>query len=215
MGSLGVRHHWATSRSLSLSFIGEGNGNPLQCSCLENPRDGEPGGLPSLGLHRVGHDWSGHNWIDLAAAAIKKLQKRERERLSQTCLWVFECLLRRYGSAVHCHRGRGSGCSRPGCGISPLGGVLHQPQHRTTRIYKELGKQTLGGHKQNLVHTRTRKKRAVTLQETDPNLPVSVRESPVEAWIGGGLLQGQGHWVQQCMHRIFWRRLPLSLLPPP
>ena len=23
----------------SLSCIGEGNGNPLQCSCLENPRD--------------------------------------------------------------------------------------------------------------------------------------------------------------------------------
>ena len=25
----------------SLSCIGGGNGNPLQCSCLENPRDGE------------------------------------------------------------------------------------------------------------------------------------------------------------------------------
>ena len=25
---------------LQLSCIGEGNGNPLQCSCLENPRDG-------------------------------------------------------------------------------------------------------------------------------------------------------------------------------
>ena len=42
----------------SLSCIGEGNGNPLQCSCLENPGDGKPGGLPSLGLHRVRHDWS-------------------------------------------------------------------------------------------------------------------------------------------------------------
>ena len=42
----------------SLSFTGEGNGNPLQCSCLENPRDGEPGGLPSMGSHRAGHDWS-------------------------------------------------------------------------------------------------------------------------------------------------------------
>ena len=41
---------------LSLSCIGERNGNPLQCSCLENPRDGEPGGLPFMGLHRVGHD---------------------------------------------------------------------------------------------------------------------------------------------------------------
>ena len=37
MGSLRVGHDWATS--LSLSCTGEGNGNPLQCSCLENPRD--------------------------------------------------------------------------------------------------------------------------------------------------------------------------------
>ena len=40
----------------SLSCIGEGHGNPLQCFCLENPRDGEPGGLPSMGSHKVGHD---------------------------------------------------------------------------------------------------------------------------------------------------------------
>ena len=50
----------------ALSRIGEGNGNPLQCSCLENPRTGEPGGLPSMGSHKVGHDWS-----DLAAAASR------------------------------------------------------------------------------------------------------------------------------------------------
>ena len=41
MGSLRVRHDWETSLSLFISCIGEGNGNPLQCSCLENPRDGE------------------------------------------------------------------------------------------------------------------------------------------------------------------------------
>ena len=40
----------------SLSCIGERNGNPLQCSCLENPREGEPGGLPSMGSHRVRHN---------------------------------------------------------------------------------------------------------------------------------------------------------------
>ena len=48
----------------SLSCIGEGNGNPLQCPCLRIPDMGEPGGLPSMGSHRVGRDWS-----DLAAAA--------------------------------------------------------------------------------------------------------------------------------------------------
>ena len=39
MGSLRVGHDWATSLSLFTLMIGEGNGNPLQCSCLENPRD--------------------------------------------------------------------------------------------------------------------------------------------------------------------------------
>ena len=96
-------------------FIGEGNGTPLQYSCLENPMDGgawwaavhgvaksrtrlgdftftfhfhalekematdssvlawripgtvEPGGLLSMGSHRVRHDWS-----DLAAAAADR-----------------------------------------------------------------------------------------------------------------------------------------------
>ena len=96
-----------------LVYTGEGNGTPLQYSCLANPMDGEawwaavhgvagswtrlsdftlffhfhalekemathprvlawripgtgePGGLLSLGSHRVGHDWS-----DLAAAAV-------------------------------------------------------------------------------------------------------------------------------------------------
>ena len=38
MGSQRVRHNWVTS--LSLSCTGEGNGNTLQCSCLENPRNG-------------------------------------------------------------------------------------------------------------------------------------------------------------------------------
>ena len=98
---------------------GEGNGTPLQYSCLENPMDGgawwaavhgvaesrtwlsdftltfhfhalekemathssvlawiipgtgEPGGLPSVGSHRVGHDWS-----DLAAAAADRHQSQ-------------------------------------------------------------------------------------------------------------------------------------------
>ena len=35
---------------------GEGNGSPLQYSCLENPMDLEPGRLPSMGSQRVGHD---------------------------------------------------------------------------------------------------------------------------------------------------------------
>ena len=40
IGSLRVGPDWVTSLSLSTFWIEEGNGNPLQCSCLENPRDG-------------------------------------------------------------------------------------------------------------------------------------------------------------------------------
>ena len=39
MGSQRVGHNWASYFHFPLSCIGEGNGNPLQCSCLENPRD--------------------------------------------------------------------------------------------------------------------------------------------------------------------------------
>ena len=35
---------------------GEGNGNPLQFSCLENSWTEEPGGLESMGLQRLGYD---------------------------------------------------------------------------------------------------------------------------------------------------------------
>ena len=62
MGSLRVGHNWATS--LSLSCIGEGNGNPLQCSCLENPRDR---GAWLAAIYGVTQSWT---WLkDLAAAA--------------------------------------------------------------------------------------------------------------------------------------------------
>ena len=46
-------------RRLSLhACIGEGNGNPLQYSAWRIPGTEEPSGLPSMGLHRVRHDWS-------------------------------------------------------------------------------------------------------------------------------------------------------------
>ena len=47
----------------STGIPGEGNGNPLQCSCLENPRDRGAWWAAVYGSQRVGHDWS-----DLEAA---------------------------------------------------------------------------------------------------------------------------------------------------
>ena len=38
------------------SCLGEGNGNPLQYSCLENSRTEKPDGLQFMGLQRVGYD---------------------------------------------------------------------------------------------------------------------------------------------------------------
>ena len=43
---------------VSQADSGEGNGTPLQYSCLENPMDREPGRLQSMGLLRVRHDWA-------------------------------------------------------------------------------------------------------------------------------------------------------------
>ena len=40
----------------SLSCIEEGNGNPLSVLAWRIPGMGEPGGLLSMGSHRVGHD---------------------------------------------------------------------------------------------------------------------------------------------------------------
>ena len=63
MGSLRVGHDWATS--FSLSCIGDRNGNPLQCSCLENPRDG---GVWWAAVYGVAQNWT---WLkQLSSSSI-------------------------------------------------------------------------------------------------------------------------------------------------
>ena len=58
MRSQRVRQDWATS--LSLSRTGEGNGNPLQCSCLENSRDG---GAWWAAVYGVAQSWTRLKWL--------------------------------------------------------------------------------------------------------------------------------------------------------
>ena len=65
------------------------------------------------------------------------------------------------------------------------------------RNFHRTGEQDSEGHKQNLVCTRTQDKGAATPKETEPDLPASVWESLVEAWVNSGLPQGQGHRQQQ------------------
>ena len=43
----------------------------------------------------------------------------------------------------------------------------------------------------------------INQQETDRDLLVNVQESTAEVWVGGGLLQGWGHRVQQWLHGTF------------
>ena len=58
--------HWGSDTTeqlhfpFSLSCIGEGNGNPLQCSCLENPRDG-------------GAWWAVVHWVTQSRTRLKWL----------------------------------------------------------------------------------------------------------------------------------------------
>ena len=65
----------------SLSCIGEGNATHSSVLAWRIPGTGEPGGLPSMGSHRVGHDWS-----NLAAAAAEliaiKVQKSQQSPFS-------------------------------------------------------------------------------------------------------------------------------------
>ena len=48
--------HYFANKGPSSQDYGEGNGTPLQYSCLENPME-EPGGVQSMGSLGVGHDW--------------------------------------------------------------------------------------------------------------------------------------------------------------
>ena len=65
MGSLRVGHDWVTSLSLFLSCIGEGNSNPLQCSCLENPRNG---GARWAAIYGVAQSQTGLKWLSSSSS---------------------------------------------------------------------------------------------------------------------------------------------------
>ena len=105
---------------------------------------------------------------------------------------MFGCLLKRSGSAVDCFRGRGCVCSRLEYGISLLEEGTINPTIALPELTQDGGNRLLEGTNRTLC-TRTQEKGAVTPQETGPDLPRSAQESPAEAWVGGGLLQGCGH----------------------
>ena len=81
MGLLRVRHDRVTSLSLFTLYIGEGNGNPLQCSCLENPRDG---GAWWAAVYEVAQSRTRLKWLS-SSSRISSWQtsKGQRFRLFQ------------------------------------------------------------------------------------------------------------------------------------
>ena len=84
MGSQRVGHDWATSLSLSLSCIGEGNGNPLQCSCLENPRDG-------------GAWWAAIYGVAQSRTRLKRLSSSSSRHRVPGC-WISQLTLKSHAS---------------------------------------------------------------------------------------------------------------------
>ena len=64
----------------SLSRIGEGNGNPLQCSCLENPRDG---GAWWASVYGVIQSWTGLKRLSSSSSSpVYKSAETEAELTS-------------------------------------------------------------------------------------------------------------------------------------
>ena len=101
MRSLRVGHNWATSLWLFTLCTGEGNGNPLQDSCLENPRDG-------------GAWWAAINGVAQSRSRLKRLSSSSSNRKGSTItsaaenskrirtnscplLSWFECIIKRMG----------------------------------------------------------------------------------------------------------------------
>ena len=80
------REEWDTTERLllhfSLSCIGEGNGNPLQCSCLENPRDGEAWWAAVYG---VAQSWTRLKRLSSSSCGIWSLVAALRLSCSVTC----------------------------------------------------------------------------------------------------------------------------------
>ena len=57
----------------SLSCIGEGNGNPLQCSCLEHPRDG-------------GAQWAAVCGVTQSRTRLKRLSSSSSSSRGEGCI---------------------------------------------------------------------------------------------------------------------------------
>ena len=82
MGSWRVGHNWATS----LSRIREGNGDPLQCSCLENPRDG---GAWWSAIYGITQSRTGLKWLSSSSEKWEGNFPVKTDFLTLCPIWIF------------------------------------------------------------------------------------------------------------------------------
>ena len=72
----------------SLSCIGEGNGNPLQCSCLENPKDG---GAWWAAVYGVAQSWTRLERLSSSCSITKNLPEMQINPLKSLLIVIPFC----------------------------------------------------------------------------------------------------------------------------
>ena len=110
----------------SLSHIGEGNGNPLQCSCLENPRDG---GAWWAAICGITQSQTRLEWLSSSNITWGKIwQKHWKKKEGNSYLSV----LSGWDSDVGVRADRGRGIQVIGADV--IQGVAETTAHRTAVI---------------------------------------------------------------------------------
>ena len=84
----------------SLSCIEEGNGNPLQCSCLENPRDGGALWAAVYGVAQSRTRLKRLSSSSTRCVAIASVQFRTFSSSPKECPYLFFFLIYLFGCAV-------------------------------------------------------------------------------------------------------------------
>ena len=64
---------------------GEGNGNPLQYSCLENPMHRGAWRLQSMGSQRAGHDWATDTFTSTSSVILAKIRRGDNTQCWRAC----------------------------------------------------------------------------------------------------------------------------------
>ena len=82
----------------SLSCIGEGNGNPLQCSRLENPRDG---GAWWATVYGVAQSWTRLSSSSMSTGMVKSIKITEKKVYKWTFIYMDSCNANHWGKTRH------------------------------------------------------------------------------------------------------------------